>query len=427
MNLFFGDVSKEILMLSSIFGYIFFFLYFHGTSKWDKFSEIDKIVFSLLFGFITFYILLLPIYNIFTVTHNFIFFTGENGIITPIPNESTYRLGFIFILGMLLGARKDTKKPLYDCTYYHENFIVFMINLVTAIIFVLLLFVPIFLIQEYSMYFSYILFQFLAGILKITFLYWIYLIIFIESTNTKFYKKTYLYKKIISFTKVKILFLATILIILMLAGTFFLKPTICENDYEIEINIDSLPMDSPLKRISAEKRIYQHYTIKPPIALNWVRVTTNHEISDAYKNFDGEKKNYFVNYNYFIINESHETNVTAVLSEEIIFSNELYLEKNLPEYRNEIEKGQIIIQNNISGDLNLNYVDFYLEKNYEPTEVITHYTKNGREYSYLWTKNNSNFDNLFILNGDFIFIYCEKLRPNDSVEIIVTLKRKNIQ
>ena len=403
------------------------FLYFHGTTKWEKFSEIDKIFFSLLFGFIAFYFLLLPMYNIFTVTYNFIFFIGENGITNPLPNESTYKLGFIFILGYLLAKRKHFKKPLFDCNNFHEEFIVLMQNLNTAIIFVSLIFFPVFLLQEYSMYLVFILSQFFSSFVKITFLYWIYLTIFIESTNIKFYKNTYLYKKIIGFTKGKILVSATILIILIPVGTFFLKPAISENNYEIEINIDSLPVDYPLNKISAEKRTYQYYTIKPPIALNWVKVTTNHEVLQAYKNLNGKKKNYFVNNNYFIINESHETNVTAVLSDKITLSNELHLEKILPEYKNEIEKGQINIQNNISGELNLNFIDFYLEKNYEPTEVITNYTQNERVYSYSWTKNNSNFNNLFILKGDFIFIYCEKLRPNARVEIFVTLKRKSIQ
>lgn len=424
MNLFLGDISKEILIVCSFFGYIFFFLYFHGTTKWDKFSEIDKIFLSLLFGFIAFYLLLHPLYNIFTVTYNFIFFTGENGITTSLPNESTYKLGFMFILGLLLGARKEVKKPLFDCTHCHVYFIVLMQNLFTAIFFVSLLLVPIVLLNEYSIYFPFVLSHFLGGIVKIYFLYWIYLTVFIESTNTQFYKNTYLYKKIIKFTKAKILVSATILIILILAGTFFLKPDISENNYEIEIHMDSLSVDHPLHRISAEKRIYQDYTIKPPIVLNWVGVNTNHEVLQAYKNIDGKKENYFVNNNYFIVNESHETNVTAILSDEITLSNELHLEKILPKYENEIEYCEINIQNNISGELHLNYIDLYLEKNYEPIEVITNYTTNEREYSYSWTKNNSNFDDLFYLFGDFLFIKCDKLKENESVEIYVTLEKK---
>lgn len=427
INLFFGDMSKEILMLSSIFGYIFFFLYFYGTKEWEKFSEIDKIFFSLLFGFVTYYFLLLPIFNIFTVTYNFIFYTGEKGITNPLSNESIHRFGFLFLLGYLIQSRKNFKVPLFECKRFHEKLIVSMQNLNVVIIFVLLLFLPILLLQEYSMYFGFIITPLFASFTLINFLWIGYLKIFIKSTETTLYKNTYLYKKIKRLTKVKMFVSITILIILISAGIFFLKPDISENNYEIEINVDSLPVDHPLHRISAEKRTYQHYTIKPPIALNWVRVTTKHEVLQAYKNINGKKENYFVNNNYFIINESHETNVTAILSEEITLLNELHLERMLPEYRNDIENCKINIQNNISGELHLNYIELYLEKNYEPTEVIINYTENERKYSYSWTKNNSNFENLFILKGDFLFIYCDKLRQNESVEIFIMLEKKDTQ
>lgn len=286
----------------------------------------------------------------------------------------------------------------------------------------MLFFVPIYLVQEYSNYFWFIFSQLLVGLAKIGFLMWIYFVLFIESSKSKYYEGSYLFKKIKKATAVKVTLFVGVFILFVIIGVIALTPSIEENSQKIELSVNIFPIYKPIQHVLAEKRIYQDYTLKPPIVIDWIRINTNYEVLQANSTTTENKGGYFVKDNYFIVNEIKKTNVTAVLIDEIYFSNEVYLERHLSEYKNETEKSDMYIMNNFSGNLNLNYIELYLDRNYKPVEVITTYNKHGREYSYFWTEKNSSFDGLVLLKGDFIYIYCEDLKQNESVDISAVVK-----
>nr|WP_321496278.1 hypothetical protein [uncultured Methanolobus sp.] len=424
LDLLSAEVNREILLSCSIFGYALFFIYFYGSKSWTDFSEIDKVGISLVFGFITFYFLLLPLYTLLTAFSNIINFTSEDMIMNPVADVSLYRTGFFLLIGYLIAYRKKAKVALIESKKLH-------IRINNGILILLLLILVVMALSEiislaathYSVYLMHFAYVCLSCSLPIIFLLFINIAIFFEE-NEKVHSLVILEKLNIS-SRLKFFVVALILLSFIGIGTASLIPSVDEEDWKTVIVVDEFPVEHNLSRISADKIVYRHYTINHPLALDWVRVETEYNVVSASKGgFNRKTTDYYVNDNYFIINEINETKVSVVMTDEICMDNVVSLDAEIPEYKNETCYAKIHLVNNLPVTLQIQDFSFDLHDNYKPVKVVVNYNRSGELKSYSWTENNTERD-IVTVKGSDLLIRCYDLdEVNDSVDVYAVLKLK---
>lgn len=443
VNFIFGNYSKELLAYLLPIGYLSFLLYFYRTKQWCHFSDFDKIAFTLLSCYMILNFLIVPMTVSISLLYYFFIFVDEAHLISPVQNVNVYNWSLLILITVLACLRLSYKAPLYESKEVQKFFLNFIAYTMIFLYCVSIYFGLLSKLSGYSHYCEYLQIHLIQSILQLFVFFIMYLLI--HRNDTELQELIYLpYKNIInslvgkvkkiapsiedSLIKVGLAFIFVILfLVLLVIGVFLFNPTIIERGQEVnEIYISELPVFNPPKYISAEKKLSKYYTVKSPIVLNWVKVTSNLDLERAYTKIDGKNNDYYINDDYFIVNECSKTNVTAIVTEKINLSTELIIsDKVLPKYGTDIENFKITLKNNITGKIDIDYIDLYIDSNYEPIQLTMNYTFPTFQYLNTWTKNDENFNDYIIIKGNSLFLCFPELNQNESVEISVVFEKIN--
>jgi hypothetical protein len=423
MDLVSTEVNKELLFLAFVFGYTFFFMYFYGSKSWKDFSEIDKVAISLVFGFIAFFFLLYPLYNLLNTLNNIINFASEDMILNNVLDVSSFRFGFFILLVYLAVSRKNTGTALIESKMFHiksrNNVIGLLLLIIASVVFFGILSLT---AIHYSVYFNNIFQRCVLCLILVSIFLIIYDMAFLEEKDT--IRLPFKIKMLEKSPLMKLALFGFVFVLLISITTISLIPSIEKSDWKTEVVLEELPVEYKLSFITADKYIYEYYTIAPPLALDWVRIDTDYTVARASENVPNRAMlNYYTNDNYFIVNESNETDVFVKMKEKVHLEDFVSLDADIPEYTNETCHAKIHLKNNFSGTLKIDYLSFYLDSGYEPVDVTANYNRSKSQDSYLWTENNTGSD-IIKVKGNTVIIYCFDLYENDSLDVSAVFELK---
>ena len=375
-EIIFGFFNKEVLIYVIPIGYLIFFLYFYGSTKWKEFSDFDKISFSILTSFIIVYLIAYPISSYSTIIHNIFIFESESNIICPNQSQiiQTYVYCLIIIVAILSMIKIFSNGSLYENEKIYSS--IFYIFLSTILVLIIILFFL--LISFYvSGFFDYFIYIYISTFWTIVLLM-VFLLIYssihknfkssidkideIDIINKLNYKKLKYYHIIIIIMILFILFSVSI-------GMILFKPIIVENGQLIkEINIDYLPVSDPSRNVNAENIIDKYYIVKTKL-IPWVKIDTNLTLKSARGEVDGYYTEYDVdNSNFTAVNCSKKTNITVRGTEKFYITNELTFKINDPTFENNTEIINLTLQNNVPSIIEIETIEILVNENYNLSE-----------------------------------------------------------
>lgn len=430
INFIFENYNKELLAYLLPIGYLSFLLYFYGD-KWTDFSDFDKIAFTLLSCYIILNFLIVPVTISVSLLYHFFVFTNEANLISPVQTVGTYNLSLTILLIVLTTLRLVCKVPLHKSKHAQYIFFTFIIYSMTILFSIHSYLHILSIIYGYPYYYEYLRIYLVQSIAQLFFILLIIYHLFneffeykIDILEIRAKERLAAFKSLpIKVSSIKVGAVVIIFCLAILFGGFLFTPTITETEQNIiSIKIDELNVFNMPKYVSAERRVYENYIINPPIALNWVKVTSNLDLKEAYTKIDGIEKGYYIKDNYFIVNESSKTNITTIGYDIINISTEAFvISRTLPKYEADIEYFRIILKNDIASKIYIGDIDLFVDSNYEAVRLTADYGT----YSNTWTKNDSAFGNLATMMSNSLLIDCPDLSLNKSVELSVVLEKIN--
>ena len=385
-EILFGDINRELLTSLVPLGYLIFILYFYGSEKWNEFSDFDKISFSTVMSFIVLYFLVMPFSWTYIHIYNFFIFNGESNIISPPQAQfiDTYIaylsaiVSILFIVRMISNGSLYENKKVYTGIYLTVLF--FLLFFATLLCF----FIMSFYMGGYPEYFIHI--RPTSIILSCIFLA-LFLIVF-ETTHKNHDKPLSFIDSHLSRSYTKRYAIMAVMIFLIFSvatGMFLFKPSIVENGEQVtEMYVELLSVsDMPKhKYINAQKTVEKYYVVKTPILIPWVKIETNLTLKSATGEIEGNYNQYYINDNYFIVNDSSkQVNVTAIgTTEDFYLTDELIYSPPDHTFQNETEMVNLTLTNNIPTTINIKEIEIRIDGNYVLTEdnfVKTQHFANG--------------------------------------------------
>lgn len=306
-------LPTDIYQVIIFSGIIYFILFFYGTKQWEKYSEFDKVVFSVIFGGFVFYFLILPV-SIFLFVLN----VFQKPQILISNDLSIYSYAVYFILAIYLiwwRLLKTNNRPLSDNdTFMGFTELLIAVTLLLLALMDVALFVA-FSFSTYQEFLGYILLSIISLVLLFS-LYHIFLKIFHVKGNIFHYSDKKPYLNLI--LNNKMLWVSIVLIISVVAaliGTHFLKTTtqlVDEQKTTLEIpRIETWNRSN----ISGDFDIAQKYKITFGL-IPWIKFRPNISLIDeSGKPYHPEPEpDYYLAGEYVIVNGSrmNSTNITLV-------------------------------------------------------------------------------------------------------------------
>ncbi len=286
-------LPTEIYQLIIFSGIIYFILFFYGTKQWERYTEFDKVAFSVIFGGFVWYFFILPI-SIFMFILN-IFHKPEIIIQNDFPIYS-YIIYFILALYLIVWRLfLANNKPLRD----NNTFLRFTELLIAATILSIALvdytLYVAFFFSTYQEHLTYILISIISLPAFLVILYYTFLKIF--PVNDYFFpnsdKLPYL-DLVLEKLKNKKLWTFMVIIISVVAaliGTYFLRTTSQMEEEPNRLVIEDLYINLPNVNLTGTFFVTQNYTIKFGL-IPWAKIELN--ISSA----DGSDKTKTSDYNF---------------------------------------------------------------------------------------------------------------------------------
>lgn len=365
--------SDQILFIVCVSGYLIFLLYYYGSSKWNKFSDFDKIAFSIITGFITLFLIILPISFSYTTLHNFFVFTNEKSFTNfIISTDVYYSLISIICLVLLMGRSSyggslNNKKEFQRTIYY--SLLVLILFSFLSMIFLYIAF----LFSGYNEYGTRTAFT-LGGIGSFLLLFMLYYTMIMHRHLQSLELKDVLSKittssniKLTKTSAITALVVVFVIIPVIVGNTCIFKPEIAYDGQEIkEISIYLLPLHTSNNTIEAEKSIERYFVVDKSLLIPWVKIDTGLDLKKAYTTTGSLQNLYYINDTYFIYNGSTEkTNVTAYGIETSVLLDELEYEVNYPpKYNNDTETIYLTLHNNGSHTIEIQYLKLKNNKDY---------------------------------------------------------------
>ena len=381
-----GFFNQQVLIYIVPIGYLIFLSYFYGSEKWEKFTDFDKISFTILTAFVMVYFVAYPIALVLTVIQNLFSFNGEANIINPNPNQiiQTYSL-FLLIIGLIIiGKRIISKNSLCENEKMNQFNIKITLLIIFALLILLFLFSILFYFGGYIYYFKYLYIHIATSVTLFSVLILTFIVIN-KSSSLDLYNnmKNYLENKLKS-NRFKLVLIVVIIISFIssaFVGMFIFRPYIIENGQQTkEINIDYLPVSQPSRNVNAENIIDKYYIVKTKL-IPWVKIDTNLTLKSARGEVDGYYTEYDVNSrNFTAVNCSKKTNITVRGTEKFYITNELTFEINHPTFENNTEIINLTLKNNVPAIIEIRDTEILINENYYLSEdnfIKTQHFANG--------------------------------------------------
>lgn len=381
-----GFFNKQVLIYIVPIGYLIFLSYFYGSKKWEKFTDLDKICFTILTAFVMVYFVAYPIALFSTIIQNLFSFNGETNIINPNPNQiiQTYSLFLLIIGSIIIGKRIISKNPLCENEKMNQFNIKITLLIIFALLILLFLFSISFYFSGYSHYFKYLYFHIFTSVISFSGLILTFIVIN-KSSSLDLYNNmnNYVENKLNS-NRFKLILIVVIIISFIssaFVGMFIFKPSIIENGQQTkEINIDYLPVSEPSRNVNAENIVDKYYIVKTKL-IPWVKIDTNLTLKSARGEVDGYYTEYDVDSsNFTAVNCSKKTNITVRGTEKFYITNELTFEINRPAFKNNTEIINLTLKNNVPAIIEIRDTEILINKNYYLSEdnfIKTQHFANG--------------------------------------------------
>lgn len=388
--------GPQLLLYFFFLGYLILIICFYGGGKWQEFSDFDKIGFSFLTGFATWFLVIQPLslYLQF-IWNTFISFSNESYISAPPSSQHWFSLIILstWIVLFFLGLRTLNKnKPFSGFDEVIERISKILIGFWIISIFSQLFFYSALRMTIYSMYSDYLL-----GMSIFNFLFLFLFIAFLGLTD----------KLDVIFEKVKgmihsnynrrlffchnrrLLFCLVVVLVLFIVGIpvtglLLLNPSIqdhgeiissiraADSILDISYRVDDGYFLAP-NEIFCEEYASKDYTINTKM-LSWVRVPIepNFTVTSAKGRINkSTSKDYEIYETYFIVNESRYQeinvtvegyrNITLIKDEDYVF------EAEGRKFGNQTEINITII-NKMAHPLRLNKMEIYTPIPYNLTD-----------------------------------------------------------
>ena len=426
LNMGFQDFGEKYLLLSLI-GLLILLPYFHKSKLWNDFSNYEKAPISFVCLIITFFGIVYPLSRIYILIISF-FYGFDSFSFNDNDLMKVYVAIYVILFVGICYIRFLSPKPLFDnCTCVKKIFLGYYVFFILLILFSIDFCLIVFL-SGYREYFTIVFSNLLISTVLIMLFSIVHLAVHKNSITCIY---SHIEENIALFRtkfqpKKQMIVLVLLILLPCLVGYVLFSYSVVETEQEFyAIYIDELPVFDPPNYISAERESIKHYTIKPSIALKWVKITPDLHLKKAYKKIDGKYYYYDINdNNYFIVNESSKTNVTAIVTEKINLSTELMIsDKVLPNYDNDTEFFQITLKNNITYIIETDFIELHIDSNYEPIQLTKNHIRTYGQYSSTWNKNGSDFNNQIFTKGNSLYLRCPPLYQNNSVEFYAILKK----
>jgi len=367
-------LPTEVYQPIIIFGVICFFLFFYGTKQWEKYSDFDKIVFSIIFGGFLFYFFTLP-FSFFVNTLNLlqIGVLNSNDLIL-VSNILFFVFVFVLFTNRLIYNKplNDNKKFLKEIKDYFGLLLIGVIIIDYALFFA-------FYFSTYKDFSFVMLFSIILFLFGYVVLYFVFISLFLTNWKSSFDSdKRFYFDLMKSKYKRLILLIIVITIGASFVGMFFFNTT-------TEL-LDQQNKGLEIPRIETWNRsnlsgifdVEQHYTIKFSY-IPWIKIKPNISL------MDNNGKPYYTNSNYtfrgeyeVIINDSKWNTINVSL-------NGKKRDNNLPriykiekkDFNDTVQRWDIIFTNPY--DMYINIYEFDIEKDKQFNQFIN-YSSNDMDF-----------------------------------------------
>jgi hypothetical protein len=423
----FADYTKDLLAYLIPTGYLMFGLYFYGSKKWEAFSDFDKIACTIMTCYILLNFLVIPIGKSLLLFYNFFFYSTESGLLTPVKNVQIYNVLLLVSLLYLALIRYESSKPIYEDTEIKMSWLKSIFGITIGLFSIRIYFYVLGLITSYSTYYDYL----NVTLLQSTFQLFFFLVILLVTHGNYF--KNRLQNQDFGFPISKRNNVMSTVLFAFLIGYFVFTPTIDEKREEVvRITIEDFhPMDN-LHEQTIERKIEKKYSIKRPIILDWVKVTSPFKLNSAkIENNNGENIEYNDVENYFIVNnlsrKNSPINVTTSVEDTTSLSTELDVQISMPDFDDDKEVFKLYMGN--EANFTIKVYDLYIDlanSNYEPTKLQYTFINEDFEQEHEYTKEDESFSKICKMDYNTFIIIDKDFTIYDkcSVMLEIDLQKK---
>lgn len=320
---------KEITYGIIIVGFGIFFLYFFGTKEWEGFSDLEKIIFSIITGWLIWFIIIYPISMGFETLKLFFSYTDYTDIFNKTIGNFYFFAGLIFsyfFIGRLL-----SDDPLFKSIFF-VKFTSFLILFIIIILYPLLIFLYFsFKATPYG-FFAEELGKRIFIIISLLAILWIIFLkvngnlkfgSYFDELKNDFYLKFNSVKYIVKKFKPinRLIFIIVIIVIFILGsylvGYFFFNPSTIDKHFEItKLEISYLPIEkNSYGNLSGSLLIQKQVEVSFGW-VKWVFIPQNFTIKEAY-NTKNQSKKYDLSGNGVVIRGNGKENITIMGTQEI--------------------------------------------------------------------------------------------------------------
>lgn len=314
-------LPKEIYQFVIIYGFVYFILIFYGTKQWEKYSSFEKVIFSVLSGYVVWVFLVTPI-SFFLNTLK-VFQNELPEIKYTDLFQYSYIIHYVFVY-LIIWRLIFSNKPLRDNKAFF-NFTKYLIIAIIIIFFMAdYLYLAAFIFSEYQEYLGYPLrsFLYLSAII-------IFYLIFLEIYGKKIlryskfrndisfaflnfkaqYFKYLTPKNEKRFKQIMAVIFIIIIIATLFIGYYYLKTTAqIVEEKPNRLVIDTLFINRPNVNLSGTLFVTQNYTIKFRL-IPWTKIKLN--ISSVDESDRTKILDYNFSGNYLFIKNSSWNTITV--------------------------------------------------------------------------------------------------------------------
>lgn len=331
MKIFPTEIASGILIM----GFMIFFFCFYGTKEWKNFSDLEKIIFSILTGAIFWYLFIFPLAIGFETLKIFFTYTEDLDVV----NKSIHDFYYIsfFIVTCFIIARILSKPPLF----YNKKFLKLPELIGILIIF---MYLPLFFIlisiyfSDYRYYIIILTYPIASSIIFLLGLDIVFIKIISYGSDIKLAIIIEYKKMVYNFRGVRILILIVIFLLIPISlyfGNSYYNPSFVKEELEITgLEIPILPIDTSYNGNLSGNLVYNNQFSLEYGLVKWAFISRNFTINGVY-NQDNSSKKYEFSGNSVVLRGANRENITLTGNRKINVDNSFYnLEK---EYINHIQ------------------------------------------------------------------------------------------
>ena len=333
-----NDIIMDIFPTEIAFGIVIvgfgiFFLYFFGTDEWKGFSDLEKIIYSIITGWLLWFLVIYPISMSYETFHLLFTYTTDFDIFNK--TIGNFKIYAIIIFACFFAVRLLSDTALSKYTGFINNTTKIILITIPIFSYLLILLLVSFYFTSFKYPIESSINRILGTILSFINLYFIFLKVN-GNLNLEFPLKKYLVEKFHSNKKIIMIFVGIFVLFIVIAcfvGYLFYDPHVVDKNFEItrlEIPVVQINNNS---NVNLSGSLFIENQVEVSFGLvKWVYIPRNFTILEAY-NTDNNSIKYSFSENEVTIKGNGKLNITLNGTKETKVNINLYniTEENLNE------------------------------------------------------------------------------------------------